>query len=65
LAEAKKSNDDNLMIIGFSIFLSFMLFFLIFNFKYNKCPKCKVIRGKHPGKFCKNCGAQFDYDAEI
>lgn len=30
----------------------------------NKCPNCKKFRRKHPGKFCKFCGKEFDFNKE-
>lgn len=56
----KKSPE---VLYAFTIGL-FFLSLTINNFLNNICPSCKKFRRKHPGKFCKFCGKEFDYDME-
>ena len=31
---------------------------------WNRCPSCGKLIGKHPGKYCKHCGKEIDWNAK-
>lgn len=51
---------------GFRSVLGGLLIFagLISDVVLIRCPHCGVWLGRHPGKYCKNCGAEIDYHAK-
>lgn len=64
---------DILMVLGFVVMLAgylytpltfigaiVMLFCLIPDFLYNRCPHCKKRLGRNVGTFCQHCGEKID-----
>ena len=65
---------DTLIIIGFIVMMAgylfglictiigavIMLFCLIPDFLYNRCPHCKKRLGRNGGGFCQHCGESLD-----
>ncbi len=56
--------DSAFQLIGHFFIIAIVLLSIINGVVNNKCPECKKYRRKHPGKYCKFCGKEFDFDKE-